>query len=624
MTMSRLAFTALFATLTVTSVSSVPVARADVNVSTGTTGPVSGDGGTFTVTATGEISGGEDGVSVVDTATAITTLTNSGTIRGTSDGIQLDGGTIGSIVNQAGSLIQGVDTAGVYFVGDIGTIDNAGTITGGFAGVYSNTGDITAFINRGTGVASGAGWGFYNSGTVGTFTNEAGGRIESESSASVYVNGPVGTFTNAGTISSDESIGVKVTNPITTLTNSGTISGSYGVSQEDAIGTLTNEATGLIEGTERGLYVGSNQAMTVINHGEIRGGDRGVDAYYDLGPLTNKSGGVISGTNEAGILIRDDARTTLPTITNEAGGLVTSASGAGIQVNASFYDPGTVVNAGTIEGATAGFDIAGGGLVSIANTGTIGFTGAGTGPAVWVGPAGSLGDASGTGGPALTSTGAGALLDGTIQNQGAIYGGFTIENQSVTVSSDGGPGFFQGGTLNVVDGNLTLTGGRTNLAADVSVNGGTGTVFNEAVLGMLEPQSITGNYTQTSAGTTSSSIIDASTFGSLAISGTAAFDGTLDLDLFGHELEAGQTFGLFAFGSSTGSFSGLSVGGVALTSLGTNEWAYGELTLREVWTPTSMSISAVPEPSTLALGAAGLASAAWLRHRRRRAATPQA
>jgi hypothetical protein len=77
-------------------------------------------------------------------------------------------------------------------------------------------------------------------------------------------------------------------------------------------------------------------------------------------------------------------------------------------------------------------------------------------------------------------------------------------------------------------------------------------------------------------------------------------------------------------GQSTGGFSGLSVDGVALTSLGDNKWAYGELALQEVWTPTSMSIAAVPEPSTFALGAAGIACAAWLRHRRRVAARQSA
>ena len=56
-----------------------------------------------------------------------------------------------------------------------------------------------------------------------------------------------------------------------------------------------------------------------------------------------------------------------------------------------------------------------------------------------MGPGGVLGVASGTGGPAIETTGAGALLDGTIVNSGTIYHGFTIENQYVTVSAGGDP-----------------------------------------------------------------------------------------------------------------------------------------------------------------------------------------
>jgi hypothetical protein len=406
-------------------------------------------------------------------------------------------------------------------------LTTAGTITGEY-GVYAS-GDIGTFINRTGAVVSGtgAGYGFYSSEAVGTFTNEAGGLIESTNSEGVYLNGDwVGTFTNAGTIRSlatDDYAGLSVGDGITTLTNSGTISGSYGISQDDVIGTLTNTAKGLLEGTDSGLYIGDSDPVTVVNHGRITGAQRGVYAYHDLGPLTNKSGGVISGTNVAGILMEDDARTAVATINNESGALITSANGAGILVDADGYDPGTVVNAGTLEGGTAGVETASGGLLSVVNTGTIRYAGAGTGPAVRVGSGAFLGDATGASGPALTSTGTGALLGGRIENQGTIHHGFTIENQSVTVSAGGGTG--------------TFTSGTTNLAANVSVDGGTGTVVNqgtlsmtgartiagdltnEAVLSVLGSQTITGDVPQTSGGSTSSIITDASTFGSIAIGG---------------------------------------------------------------------------------------------------------
>jgi hypothetical protein len=679
-------------------------ARADVEINSAVTGPVSGDGGTFTVTATGAISGGTEGVLVADSATAITTLTNaggiegtgygirsaagtsigtisnllgatitgtnedgvsisgtvtslsnagtisggsrlndggiellssgtvgtltntgsitgsqavrttntsgigslvnSGTIRGTRDGVQHEGNTITSLVNQEGGLIQGDGDTGLVSASssNFGTIDNAGTITGAY-GVYAR-GDIVEFINRGTGVVSGtkSGYGFYTRESVGTFTNEAGGLIQSADDAGVYLTG-------------DET-------GVVTFTNAGTISGVNGIYTDAKIGTLTNTATGLIQGTESGLYIDDYESVTVINAGRFSGGSRGIFAFYGIAGLTNKDGGEISGTTLAGLDIQDAAGT----ITNEAGGLITSADGAGVFVrNYSEAVVESLSNAGTIDGGTAGVHVTTKGTIKqLTNSGTIRYTGAGTGPAVLVGTDGILGVADGSSGVALTSTGVGALLDGTIENGGTIHYGFTIENQNVTVSAGGGTGTFTNGTLAVADGNLLFTSGVLALDADVSVNGGTGLFTNEATLSLGDAQTVTGNFAQAAAGTFRSVISGTSTYGNLEVNGTASFAGILDLALSEFTLAEGQTFDLFEFNSRTGDFSGLSVDGTSLASAGVGLWTYDSLVLQEVWTPTSMSISAVPEPSTLALGAAGLASAAWLRHRRRRAAAPQA
>ena len=57
--------------------------------------------------------------------------------------------------------------------------------------------------------------------------------------------------------------------------------------------------------------------------------------------------------------------------------------------------------------------------------------------------------------------------------------------------------------------------------------------------------------------------------------------------------------GTGSFASYTGGFSSLLVNGSALASLGGGQWAYGLLTLTELWTGTTMSLSvtgtAVPE-----------------------------
>jgi hypothetical protein len=373
-----------------------------------------------------------------------------------------------------------------------------------------------------------------------------------------------------------------------TLTNTGTITGGYAIENYGAITTLNN--SGSVVGAGFGIYsTGSLGELT--NSGTVQGSTPGMMLSGTTGSVSNLAGGRIASTFDDGIRVL---------------GTVTSLS-----------------NAGTIEGATGGVRVDGGGLTKVTNSGTIAYTGSGTGPAVLVGAGGVLGDATGAGGVALSSTGVNALLDGIIVNQGTIHYGFEIANQDVTVSADGGVGRFTNGLLDVVDGNLTFTGGgTTTLAADVLVNNGAGTVFNEAVLAVLDNQSIMGNFTQTSAGTTSSIITDLSTFGSLSISGAATFAGMLDLDLAGaFSLAERDLFNLFAFDSYGGAFSGLSIDGVSLTPFGANKWLYNGLVVQENWSANGMSVSvaAVPEPSTFALGAAGIACAAWLRHRRRAA-----
>jgi len=243
-------------------------------------------------------------------------------------------------------------------------------------------------------------------------------------------------------------------------------------------------------------------------------------------------------------------------------------------------------------------------LLSLVNTGTIAYSGTGSGPAVRVGPSGILGDASGTKGPAIVSTAAGALLAGGIINSGTINQGFLIGNQNVSVGGGIGLGVFNGGTLNVVNGNLTFTDGTLQLKADVSVNGGTGLFLNSATLDLLANQTVTGNFQQSSSGTALVELLGLTpgSYGHLGVTRAADFAGALalnDSQLSGG-IAPGETFNLFSFASYTGGFSALFMNGLALASLGTGAWAYGGLILTEIWTGTTMSLSvtgtsAVPE-----------------------------
>ena len=143
---------------------------------------------------------------------------------------------------------------------------------------------------------------------------------------------------------------------------------------------------------------------------------------------------------------------------------------------------------------------------------------------------------------------------------------------------------------------------------------------------------MTGNFRQTAAGTALIDLLGVTdgTYGHLFISGTADFAGGLDLDdtSLAGGLNGGQTFDLFSFSSYVGGFDWLKVDGMSLMSLGSGQWAYGGLTLTEVWTTTTMSLTVtgsnvVPEIDPNGLGSVlGIVFGALglLERRRRKAA----
>jgi len=523
-----------------------------------------------TLTNAGTISGANAGVITDSNSPAtIGTLTNTGTVSGGASGVVL--GTTGTVTNLAGALISGTIGSAIVTLGTVQQIDNAGSLSGGSSGLSIAAGSIGSISNTGS----------INSG--GTNSEEAGITIGAATS--------VDSINNSGTING-QNYGIYASyysNNLGTLTNSGTISGEYYGAFLGTTGTVTNAAGGLIRSNTTagyGIQADSVTPIAIINAGTISGATGGV-RMISSGTFTNQAGGVAEGV----------------------------AAGAG----AGFVSDGQVNlvdNAGLIRGDSAGVQVRFGTLLSLVNTGTTTSTGASPKVAVSVSPYGTLGDGTGASGPAIVSTTAGALLDGGIVNSGTIAYGFQIGNQDVTVSAGSGPfggyGVFDGGTLEVVNGNLTFTDGTFQLGSDVSVNGGSGRFVNQATIELLANQTVTGNFEQTSAGTTLVDLLGLTpgSWGHLGITGTADFAGSLALDdsQLSGGINGGQMFELFSFASSTGGFSSLFMNGSALSSLGGGVWAYGGLTLTEIWTGTTMSLSvtgtAVPEIDPASFGSA--------------------
>src|SRR5271156_6022888 len=116
---------------------------ADWNISLTSTGIISG--GTIglanaatggTLTNSGSISGTQDGVFESAGSTGI--ISNSGSIYGGNDGGVYNAGTISLLTNAADGTISGAEDGGVFNnSGTIGDLDNSGTISGGPFGVIN-------------------------------------------------------------------------------------------------------------------------------------------------------------------------------------------------------------------------------------------------------------------------------------------------------------------------------------------------------------------------------------------------------------------------------------------------------------------------------------------------------
>jgi hypothetical protein len=325
--------------------------------------------GTISGTSSGTISAnGQDGYGVFNNG-AITNLTNSGTING-AGGYDASGiwnnGTITTLTNNLSSTISG----GVSAISNnasslIGTITNNGTLSSNYYTIVNYGSDASHLANIGTinnnGTITITGSIFqqtiYNGfGTIGTINNNLGAVISGNDLTGYFgaqtifndVGGTISNINNSGTISSINTFGGS--NQAVSIYNASGYTGAA----PGVIETINNSSTGLISATGAAanpayaILNGTGASITnVINAGTLTASAPGFYAYgiYNQGSIgaISNNGGVIGATGSTAYGINNESGATISTITNTG---TISGTTAGI-----FNNAGTISTLNNSQGS---------------------------------------------------------------------------------------------------------------------------------------------------------------------------------------------------------------------------------------------------------------------------------
>jgi RHS repeat-associated protein len=550
-------------------------------------------GGTYSAAAgaTLDLTGG-------GAATFTGTLTGSGagTVVIAGNGTLQTGAGGGTLDFPAG-LLQ-LDDGGL--AAPQGTLTNAGTIT------INNTGNDNQvnlaegpIVNQG--MITEIGGGFYVHGG-GTLDNQAGATLDLQGDATITQADTGGTLTNEGLIEKTSGTGNTVLQ--LPFTNTGTMDVASGMVTID-YGTLTGGAYSVAAGSDlelapqygtttlTGAFTMTDAGTVSLTGGTLDIGTAGAtfdctQFDFDAGEINlapggttldcaqfDWDGGTLNGamgnlTNAGTIDI--DASTSDVFLNNDGTifdqGTIVETGTAGLNLHGDGVSPTTldIEAGGTYEiGSDVGIDNQYGGATALINQGTITKT-AGTGTSTLtidgtITNTGTIDAASGTldlEATTVAEVSGGTLSAGTWKATG---GGSLAFPQGTAITTNGGSVTLGGAGasipavagLSANSGSLTVTGGAT--FATTGNLGNTGTL----VVGPSSTVTVKGTYTQGSAATLDVQLGGApaaAAFGTLATTGAATLNGTLQADLVdGYVPTAGDTFPVLTFASTTGAFA---------------------------------------------------------------------
>lgn len=345
------------------------------------------------------------------TIDGLVSITNNGTVTGSTDGI-VAASTTGNIDIDSTLFVQGFGGAGILAStgGDI-DIDVSGTVIGstnGVAGVGSSASSVVSISSAAGSTVTGTAGAGIAAAALG------GGSVDIVADGSV--SGAVGVFgattTGAlnidvlGTVSGTSAFGAAATSTdgaIDIDLLGGSVSGATDGIFANATGTGTIDITGSapVEGTGAdGINANTNSGTLIVNvTGDVTGGVDGIDATSTSGSITvgavNVTGGTGDGidanTGGAGNVLvftsgggavsgvigidADAAGTGFATVNTAGflGGLVTGTGGDAVQVTTTSGQATVLLGAGATSTGGDGIDVStsAGGAISVNSAGAI-------------------------------------------------------------------------------------------------------------------------------------------------------------------------------------------------------------------------------------------------------------
>jgi len=593
---------------------------------------------------------------------------NGGTLTSGTDNAAR---TFANNVTVGGDVAFGDATAtgGLAFSGTVDLGNAARTLTtvqtSTFSGPISNGG----LIKSGTALLTLSSSNTYSAGTTVSAGTLKAGNVNAFGSGSMTLSASSTLDLNSLAIANN------ITNNGGTLANAASYSGTQSLTAAASFGALGGTLS-VINGGSATLTGAVTGTMSIAAGGGATLGDGGSLSQASLsnaGTFTvNKSGSTtlstaLTGSGAfqklgSGMLTvtgssTSTGATTVSTGTLKAGnanafgtGTMTLSAGATLDLNSLSvannitHNGGTLANAASYTGtqsltAAASFgDL--GGTLSVINGGSATLTGAVTG---------TMSIAAGGG---ATLGNGGSLSQASLSNAGTFIVNKSVDSSLSTAIS--GAGGFQklGSGILTVTGNNTYTGATTVSAGGLKVNGvlgsgslsvaasawlmGTGTINGPVTIsGTLTPGASPGVITLASLvlTPTSSTVIEIASAGtrgtaydgvSILDAGGLTYGGTMSIVFGSSAIADNTTFDVFSFtGSSTGSLaaiesSGYYTGTWTPLGSGTYQLLSGSQTL--TFSQSSGDVIVVPEPTVIALAAAGLGAMAYAVRRRYRQA----